>query len=258
MLSSPAVRLATPRSVLAVLALSACAGAPSPPPAAPGAPATAVVTPDAVAEPAAATPPTPATMPTACAPASDPHACPLPDGFVDALCNATFPDATLALFAKGTPWVRAYLRGDVDGWYAGSGGSARTRLAFDEEVLVLRTRAPATTGIVVGNGATGYDVLRWDGFCYSLGSGELTMKRPPKARRPPLAFHRLSEATQTALLQDDKVRAARSKRGKECKGAMTGDVTLACERADRALGEAVADYVVSGAALPPPAQVPGG
>jgi hypothetical protein len=197
-------------------------------------------------------------MPTACARASDPHACPLPDRFVDALCGGTFPDATLALFASGTPWVRGYLRGDVDGWYAGTGGSSRARLAFDEEVLVLRARAPATTGVIVGNGTTSYDVLRWDGFCYTLDSGELTMKRPPRPRHPPLAFHRLSEATQAALLQDEKVRAARSRRGKECKGAMTGDVTLACEKADHALGEAVADHVVSGAPLPPPAQVPGG
>ena len=123
---------------------------------------------------------------------------------------------------------------------------------------MLRVRAPATTGVVVGNGTTSYDVLRWDGFCYTLDSGEVTMKHPPKAKHPPLAFHRLSEATQTALLQDEKVKAARSKRGKECKGAMTGDVTLACERADRALGEAVAGYVVSGGALPPPASIPGG
>ena len=162
------------------------------------------------------------------------------------------------LFGKGSPWTRAYLRGDVDGWYASGGGSARARLLFDEEVLVLRVRAPATTGVVVGNGSTSYDVLRWDGLCYTLDVGELTMKRPPKPKHPALAFHRLSDATQTALIKDDRVRAAHAKRGKECHGVTTGDVTLACERADHALGEAVIDYVNAGGALPPPAKIPGG
>jgi hypothetical protein len=197
-------------------------------------------------------------MPTACASTSDAHTCSLPSPFVDALCDGTFQDAALALFAKGSPWTRAYLRGDVDGWNASGGGSARTRLMFDEEVVVLRVRAPATSGVVVGNGSTGYDVLRSDGQCYTVDSGELTMKPPPKAKHPSLPFHRLSEATQNALLKDDKVRAARTKRGHECKGAMTGDVTIACERADHALAEAVVDYVASGGALPAPSRVPGG
>jgi hypothetical protein len=195
-------------------------------------------------------------MPTACASPADPDACVPPAPFVDALCNGSFPDATLALFAKGSPWSRAYLKGDVDGWYASGGGSARARLLFDEEVLVLRVRAPASSGVVVGNGSTGYDVLRWDGLCYTVDSGELTRKRPPKARHPSLAFHRLGDATQAALLKDEKVRTARTARGKECKGAMTGEVTLACERADHGLAEAVADAVSRGVALPPPATIP--
>jgi len=196
-------------------------------------------------------------MPTACSAGSDPEHCTPPSEFVDTLCNAAFPDATLALFSKGSPWTRAYLRGDADSWYASGGGSLRARLAFDEEVLVLRVRAPATGGVVVGNGNASYDVLRWDGLCYTLEAGELTTKPPPKAKSPPLLFHRYSDATQAALLKDDKVIAARNKRGKECHGVTTGDVTLACERADHALGEAVVTYVRTGGALPPPSRFPG-
>lgn len=206
---------------------------------------------------AAAAPRPPATLPTVCVPSKDPAFCTPAAPFVDALCNGSYLDATLALFAKGSPWTRAYLRGDVDGWYASGGGSARARLAFDEEVLVLRVRQGGTTGVVVGNGSASYDVLRWDGACYTLDAGELTMKAPPHAKHPPLPFHRFSDATQAALLANDKVRAARALRGKECHGVTTGDVTLACERADHALGEAVIQYVLAGIALPPPAKIPG-
>jgi hypothetical protein len=196
-------------------------------------------------------------MPTACA-GADPSTCTPPSTFVDALCNGSYLDATFALFAKSSPWTRGYLRGDIDGWYASGGGSARARLGFDEEVLVLRVRAGATAGVVVGSGSASYDVLRWDGLCYTVDAGELTMKRPPKAKHPSLPFNHFSEATQAALLADAKVRAAHSKRGKECHGVTTGDVTLACEHADHALGEAVIDYVLSGGSLPPPAKIPGG
>jgi hypothetical protein len=128
---------------------------------------------------------------------------------------------------------------------------------FDEETLVLRVRSQPTGGIVVSGGGASYDVLRWDGYCYTLDEGEVTLKPPPKAKHPPLPFHHLSEATQATLLKDEKIRAARTRRGKECKGAMTGDVTLACEQADRALAEAIAEYVASGGSLPAPSRIPG-
>jgi hypothetical protein len=197
-------------------------------------------------------------MPTACAPGGDSATCTPPASFVDALCNGSYLDAAFTLFAKGSPWTRAYLRGDVDGWYASGGGSARARLLFDEEVLVLRVRSGATAGVVMTNGGASYDVLRWDGLCYTVDAGELTMKRPPKAKHPSLPFHHFSDKAQAAFLADDKVRAAHAKRGKECHGVTTGDVTLACEQADHALGEAVINYVLAGGVLPPPAKVPGG
>jgi hypothetical protein len=196
-------------------------------------------------------------MPTACAGEASASPCTPPPAFVDALCAGGYLEASLSMFAKGTPWTRAYLRGDVDGWYASGSGSPRTKLVFDEETLVLRVRNQPTTGVVVSGGGASYDVLRWDGYCYTLDEGEVTLKAPPKAKHPSLPFHHLSEATQATLLRDEKVRAARTRRGKECKGAMMGDVTLACEQADRALGDAIVQYLVSGGTLPAPARIPG-
>jgi hypothetical protein len=195
-------------------------------------------------------------MPTACTKSADGTTCTPPAAFVDALCNGSFVDAALVLFAKGSPWTRAYLRGDVDGWYASGGGSARARLGFDEEVLMLRVRPAGAGGVVVGGGAS-YDVLRWDGACYTLDAGEVTMKAPPKPKHPRVPFNRLSEHLQAVLLGDAKVHAAYVSRGKECHGVTTGEVSIACERADHALGEAVIAYVTSGSALPEPSKLPG-
>ena len=195
-------------------------------------------------------------MPTACD-SSSRATCTPPVAFVDALCNGTYLEATLTLFAKGSPWTRGYLKGDTESWYASGGASSRAKLVFDEEVVVLRVRAPSSGGIVVGDGAAVYDVVRWDGLCYTVDSGQLTMKLPPKAKHPTLPFHHLSEAMSSAMLKDGAVLAAYKKRGKECRGVTTGDVSLACEQADRGLGDAVVTFVRSGGSLPPPNKIPG-
>ena len=51
----------------------------------------------------------------------------------------------------------------------------------------------------------------------------------------------------------EPVKQAHSRRGKECKGAMTGDVSAACEKADGALGGAIVEYVRGDGNLPEPA-----
>ncbi len=107
----------------------------------------------------------------------------------------------------------------------------------------------------VGSGG-GYLVMRWDGNCYTLEDGEVTTKRPPSPKHAPLAFHLYDEATKNALLKSPKVLAAYQKRGKECKGAMSGDVTKTCEQADAALADAVVDEIRKGASIPTPAKLP--
>jgi hypothetical protein len=58
---------------------------------------------------------------------------------------------------------------------------------------------------------------------------------------------------QDALVaSSDAVKRAHARRGKECKGAMSGEVSAACQKADQALVDAVVDYVREGGKLPEP------
>jgi hypothetical protein len=184
-------------------------------------------------------------LPTSCGDTSN-GLCIPPSRFVDRLCDKPHPNTTLALFAGSTPFTRAYLRGKVD------------ELSTDEEVLVLRQHVPQKGGIVIGSGKGTYDLLRWDGTC-SMGieAEMVTRTRPPRPRTAHVQWHRIDSKIQDALVaSSDAVKRAHSKRGRECKGAMTGDVSAACERADDALVSALVEYVRSGGSLPAPDDVP--
>jgi hypothetical protein len=181
----------------------------------------------------------------------------VPDaGFVKRMCNGSFPDVALLLMAKDAPFTRMYMKGDVDGWNADGGASARARLRFDEEMLVLRRRTPPANGIVVGSGGAGYLVMRWDGNCYTLEDPELTTRRPPSPRHASMPWRLYAESTKTALLKSPKILAAYQRRGKECKGAVSGEVSRACEQADTALSAAIVAEVRGGLAVPTPEHLP--
>jgi hypothetical protein len=176
---------------------------------------------------------------------SDPSAplCTPPGDFVDRLCAKPHQDLALALFAKATPFTRLYLRGKLD------------ELAFDEEVLALRFHAPPKNGMVVGSANGSYDALRWDGSC-SLGleAEMVTRARPQRVRAARVKWHRMGAEMQDALVAaSDAVKQSRARRGKECKGAMTGDVSAACEKADQALSDSIVDYVRATGSVPEPA-----
>lgn len=182
----------------------------------------------------------------------------VPDfAFVKRMCNGSFPDVALLLMAKDAPFTRMYMKGDVDGWNADGGASARARLRFDEEMLVLRRRTPPAGGIVVGSGGAGYLVMRWDGNCYTLEDTELTTKKPSGvAKHAPIPWRLYSEKTKAALLEKPRVLAAYQKRGKECKGVVSGEVSKACEQADTALSAAVVAEIRGGASVPLPEHLP--
>jgi hypothetical protein len=222
-----------------------CGGSSAPPPQEPAPLASASAS--APATPADSPPPAPSEaasatqMPTACADASA-TICAPPSAFVDRLCARPHQEATLALFAKAAPFTRMYLRGKLD------------ELTTDEEVIALRFHGVPKNGIVVGSGAGTYDVLRWDGSCSIAVEAELfTRTAPPKPRTAHVQWHRLGDKTQTALIaQSDAVKRAHAKRGKECKGAMSGDVSATCEKADAELVQAIVDFVRGGGSLPAP------
>jgi hypothetical protein len=240
------------RIAVASIALAACGGAAAPPPATPASPPAA--SPEAPPDAAASAPnaaaseaaPSPgassAGVPSACADPADASVCTPASAFVDRLCaKGPRQDIALALFGK-TPFTRMYLRGKID------------ELVFDEEVLALRFHGVPKNGIQVGSAAGSYDVLRWDGSCsIAVDAQMFSRTRPPKPKTARVQWHRIGDKTQDALIAgSDEVKRAHSKRGKECRGAMTGDVSASCAKADASLVGAIVEYVRSGGALPPP------
>ena len=232
-----------------VLTLLACTPPPRPadPLPAPPAPSASAPAPSASAE---AKPEAPAAepFPTKCASNKD-NLCLLDDPMIARICKIQSTDVALAMLRKGTPWSRGYLRGNTEAWNASDGGSSRYKMMLDEEVLVMRKRA--ASAMMVGQGA-GFDVIRWDGSCVTLSEGEITLQKPPKPRASPVSWKELSGPTRDALSADGKVGPAYDKRRKECKGATSGDVTAACEKADRALSDAILDFIRNGGEIPTP------
>jgi hypothetical protein len=231
--------------IVALLGSTACGGgaASQPPPAAPASAEPTAPPPTPAAAPAPGPPP--AAVPTACA---DPAAsvCTPSGAFVERLCAKARQDYALALFSKDTPFTRLYLRGNMD------------ELVLDEEVLALRFRAPQKGGMVVGSGNGSYEVLRWDGSCSTGVEAEMISRsRPAQPKTALIRWHRIADRIQDALVaSSDAVKKAHSKRGKECQGAMSGDVSATCERADRALAAAIVDYVRGHGGLPEPDALP--
>jgi len=184
-------------------------------------------------------------LPVACADASASFCTP-PGDFVERLCAKPHQGAALALFARESPFTRVYVRGRVD------------ELGTNEEVLVLRFHPPQKGGFVVGANNGSYDLLRWDGTCsMAIESEVVTRTRPVRPGAAHIQWHRISARVQDALIaSSDLVKHAHAKRGKECRGAMSGDVSAACEKADAALVSAIVDDVRSGRSLPAPDDVP--
>jgi hypothetical protein len=241
-----------PRRLLAALAILSgvgCgAGSPAQPPAAaPSSPASPPPPPPTHAAPVSSqdAAPVAAHLPGTC---SDAQAavCTPPGDFVDRMCAKPLQDVALALFSKERPFTRLYLRGRLD------------ELEFDEEVLALRFHGPQKGGMVVGNGSGTYDVLRWDGTCSRGVEAEMLGRvRPARPRSAHVQWHRVGSALQDTLIAaSEPVKRARARRGKECQGAMSGDVSKSCEAADQALVDAVVDYVRTQGGLPEPAVLP--
>ncbi|MFO0760310.1 MAG: hypothetical protein U0359_27765 [Byssovorax sp.] len=244
------------RYVLAALFLAplAACGSSAPPASAPAA-ATATAAAEASAAPAADDKPA-AKMPDACEP-GDKEVCLPPPGFVKRLCANFFPDATVAMFAKGTPWTRAYSRVNVEAWNASGGAASSEKLQLEEELIIVAKRVPEAGGMTVSGASGGsYDVLRWDGSCASLMAGEVTLKPTPSPKFAKIPWKSLADDIQAAMMNDAKVSRAVIERKKECKGASTGEVSLKCVKADEALGKAVFEYVHGGGTIPAPAKLP--
>lgn len=243
----------------ASLALPACGGGAAEPAATPASePRPAAATPDPGAPATAAK-----EAPEKAGPVEVPTTCETVDGFclpparfTKKLCASFHPDVALAMFAKGTPWTRGYLRMNVDAVNASGGMSSGDKLVFDEEVLVLVRRKADTGGMQVSGAGGGFDVLRWDGTCATLSAEEMTTQAPPKAKHPKLKWQDLGEATQGKLLEDAKIAKINTDRRKECKGVTIGAVSDKCVKAVDALSLAIVDWVRQGGSVPLPPALP--
>jgi hypothetical protein len=195
-------------------------------------------------------------LPTECEPGSQP--CAAPSKFVDQVCRGKYADLALAMLAKGTPWVRGYLKVEkLDPVNIYDGERSDEWLAFGEEVLVLRTRGPGSrTGVQV-SGPTDVDILRWDGTCATIRQ-EMLARYPTNTSigTARVVWKYLSTPMQEALLTSPLVQHASSKEQPACRGSTMKHPDAACDKASRKLTEAINNVLHVGLALPEPAKLP--
>jgi hypothetical protein len=246
--------------VLLLAALPLACGGSAPPPSGPEAPAAESESgSDEKPAEGEGESPTPAAagggIPKECAKKGD--TCFPPKKFVEKLCAASFPGVALYLFANGSPWSRGYLRGKTKAWNASGGASDNeSYLEFDEEVLVLAERKADLGGMQVSGAGASYDALRWDGSCVTLSAQEMTLDKPPTPKTPKIDWRFLDDNVQEALRTDADVNEAFQARRKECKGAVSGDVSLKCVKADDKLSVVIVKAIRGGLKLPEPTKLP--
>ena len=177
--------------------------------------------------------------------------------FVKRLCDDSYPGVALVMFSGGTPWKRAYVAvREVEPVNAFGGVAGGDKLTLDEEVLVLFEKAGGIGEMTV-SGSGSYLVLRWNGTCATLASGELRDQTSGKKKNAKVHWRYIDDSTQSALRKDSRIVEAVRARKKECKGATMGTVSAKCEKYDRELTETIVDVVRSGSVeLPVPDKVP--
>jgi len=150
----------------------------------------------------------------------------------------------LVLFAKGSPWTRAYLRLNVEAWYPAS-RSTKVALKVNEEVIVLHHPNPRGGIIVNGSGAP-FDVIRLDGACATLAGDEITFKRPLAPRHPLVPWPQLDPRVREALLSDPAVSETSVAYDDACHEA----AAAACAKAGGRLTTAILEFTSRGGKIP--------
>jgi hypothetical protein len=241
------------------LSLVACGGSVATPPAEPVAAA-----PAAQASPAASDAPSSdskskssagaITVPTECVKSG--RFC-LPDQkFSKRMCNDSSPSLALYLFGNGFGYTRGYLTRKTQAWNAAGGASDNSFLEFDEEVLLLVERGGDAGGMQVSGAGGGYEALRWNGSCVTLAKEEVTLDKPPAPKAAKVEWRFLDDNVQAALRENATINTAVTKRRQECKGAVSGDVSAACVKADDRLTQVLVEYLRKGGKVPVPSKLP--
>ena len=122
------------------------------------------------------------------------------------------------MFTKDSPWTRVYLNRKMEAWYTSGQQSTNSKLLFDEEVIGAVDVKANGSGMVIGSGATNYDVLRLDGVCASVQLEAISVKRPPAPKDASVPWQRLERNVRDALGAHPTIAKADQLRRKECKG----------------------------------------
>lgn len=211
-------------------------------PTAPPAAATAMASP-AELSPGASTP----------APVSS---CLPPKEFAARVCERGAPSAALTMFAKGSPWRRAYVGGYCEAWNVAEGDTANDQLEGGEEVLILRTGVSRRKGI--SDGGANVLAMRWNGNCVMLHESQVTDEPYEAASTSQIEWNWLSGALHDTLRKDAKINAAYKVRLKACKSCsgFGKQTTPECADASAKLTAAISGYVRAGGTLPAPDSLP--
>jgi hypothetical protein len=176
--------------------------------------------------------------------------------FIERMCGDSFPTIALYLFGNGNPFSKGYLTRRTQAWNAEGGASDNSWLEFDEEVLVLAERGADKGGMQVSGAGGSYMALRWNGSCVTLAKEEMTLSKPPSPKAAKVEWRFLDDNVQEALRADSTINEAVIARRKECKGAVSGDVSLKCVKADDKLSAVIVDYLRRGGKIPVPSKLP--
>lgn len=195
-------------------------------------------------------------LPTECVKGVEP--CATPSKFVEQVCRGKYPDLALAMFSKGTPWRRGYVKVEtLEPVNMFDGERGDQWLSFGEEVLILRTRGGGGHGGVQVSGPTDVDILRWDGTCATIRQ-EMLAQWPTNTTiiTPRISWKYLDEPIQEALLADKWVQNTSAKERPACRGSTMKSPDAACDKASRKLTEAITVALRGGLALPTPEKLP--
>jgi hypothetical protein len=178
-----------------------------------------------------------------------------PPDFVDRLCKAANVGTAVRLFAKSSPFTRAYVRmREVRALNLRGGPSSDLPLTFAEEVLLLARHGGSEDIQVSGGG--GYDVLRWDGTCATLSTDEIVTRLPAPPRHAPFAWKYLDDSVQEVLLKNAAIRSARATERKRCHATSDAELSPSCRDAAERLNDYVVSAIRSGLELPIAAYTP--
>jgi hypothetical protein len=183
-------------------------------------------------------------------------ACLPPQEFARAVCKGRFPGLAISLFEKNTPWERRYVKVEsIEPVNTHGGATTSERLAFTEEVLLLRHQSANADGIQV-SGASDVDVLRWDGTCVTVREEYLSIHRMPTVGNATVNWRYLDEETQKGLLEAKYVNVRYQQQREACRRSSASNLGDACAKATSKLNDAITVAVRGGLELPEPGALP--